>query len=248
MKMRILGGAVLMLGSFLATAGAQTIQVEPTNRTIAVTASDTATQDANAAVVHIGFKVYAADAQAAYAEGSKASNAIAAAIPALGIPKQNIESDSQGLAEVQPYENQNLTPEEKQQRRYSVQQSWSVKVSAADVAKTLDAAVKAGANDSGHIDWTVNDENALQAQAAGKALERARAIAEQMAKGLGAQLGSLLYASNEAPARPVLPMANRMATQGVAAGRTSKMTVAPLSVNPKRVECSATVYAVFAIQ
>lgn len=248
MKLGFLVGTVLVAGGFLSVASAQTIQVDKSNRTIAVTTSDSASANADAAVVHIGFKSYAPDADAAYKEGSKTSNAIAAALSTLGISKQNIESESQGIAEVQPYENQNLTPEEKQQRRYSVQQSWSVKVKAADAAKTLDAAVKAGANNSGQIEWTVNDDNALQAQAAGKALERARTIAQQMAKGLNADLGELIYASNEAPARPVLRFAGRAKTLEFAGKNATEGSMAPLSINARRVERTATVYAVFAIQ
>ena len=248
MKMRILAGAALVTGSFFTIVSAQTIQVDKSNRTIAVTTSDSANADADAAVVHVGFKLYAPDAPTAYTDGSKASNAIAAAMSTLGIPRQNMESETQSVAEVQPFELQNLTPEEKQQRHYYVQQSWSVKVKAPDAAKTLDAAIKAGANQSGEIDWTMNDDNALQAQAAGKALERAHAIAEQMAKGLGAQLGTLIYASNEAPQRPVLPMATRMGAVAGMGLNAGEQKVAPLSISPRRVERSATVYAVFAIE
>jgi len=43
----------------------------------------------------------------------------------------------------------------------------------------------------------VADEKALEAQATGKALTRARAIASQMAQGLGIQLGELIYAATK---------------------------------------------------
>ena len=49
--------------------------------------------------------------------------------------------------------------------------------------------------------WSVADQDALQARAAKLALDRARQIAQQMASGLNATLGPLVYASNEAPAR-----------------------------------------------
>ncbi len=85
--------------------------------------------------------------------------------------------------------------------------------------KVLDIAVKAGANQSGQMTWSVADQDGLQAKAAKLALDRARQIAQQMAAGLNATLGPLVYASNEAPARPAEPLmrwpaAMPMAAQG----------------------------------
>ncbi len=70
MKCRI---GLLMTGiafAAIASVQAQQIDVNKNNRTIAVTATDKATADAEVAIVHIGFQVYAADSQAAYALGS----------------------------------------------------------------------------------------------------------------------------------------------------------------------------------
>src|SRR5205823_4937310 len=75
-----------------------------------------------------------------------------------------------------------------------------------DAAKILDLAVKAGANQSGQIDWSLKDENTPQAEAAGKALQRARTVAGEMAKGLNVKLGALLYANNETQAQPPRPL------------------------------------------
>jgi uncharacterized protein YggE len=90
----------------------------------------------------------------------------------------------------------------------------------------------------------VADQDALQAKAAKLALDRARGIAQQMAAGLGATLGPLVYASNEAPARPGPLIMRSMAA---VAGAVAK-TVQPLSVSAQKVTASATVYAVFSIQ
>ena len=53
------------------------------------------------------------------------------------------------------------------------------RLKSSDAAKVLDIAVKAGANQSGAIDWSLKDENAPQAQAAGKALQRAATRVEE---------------------------------------------------------------------
>ncbi|MGC1869422.1 MAG: SIMPL domain-containing protein [Acidobacteriaceae bacterium] len=229
---------------FAATVSAQQIQINKDNRTIAITASDTASAMADTATAHVGFVEYAPDGQAAYAKGSKTSNAIIGALTAKGIAKTDIQSESQSVAETQPYELEKLPPAEQAQRRFQVRQSWIVQTKADHAASVLNTAVNAGANNSGQIDWTVADEKALEAKAAGNALARARAIASQMAQGLGIQLGELIYASNQSLEQPrVLFGQPPMLKVDERA-----FTPAPLAIIPHKVERSATVYAVFAIQ
>ena len=228
-------------------ARAQEIKVDKSNRTIAVTATDNASTMADTAMVHIGFVVYAANAQAAYAEGSKASNTIAKTLTDAGIAKTDMQSESQNIAETPQYELEKLPPADQAQKKFQVRQSWTVRTKADDAAKALNLAVNAGANQSGQIDWTVADENALDAQAAGKALARARAIASQMAQGLSIQLGELIYASNQAPEpRPIMMRA--AGVTGMPGMGGSIASPAPLAIQPHKVDRSATVYAVFSIE
>jgi hypothetical protein len=116
-----------------------------------------------------------------------------------------------------------------------------VRTNAGDAARILDLAVKAGANQSGQIDWSLKDANSPQAEAASKALQRARTVAGEMAKGMNVKLGVLIYASNETQAQPPVPLMRAMA-----APMADK--VAPLAINPRRIEKFATVYAVFTIE
>jgi uncharacterized protein YggE len=238
--------AALVLAAVVLPGHAQQIVVSKDNRTIAVTTSAEATADADIVTVQIGFLVYGEDQDSAYALGSKTSNAIAAALKAASIPPDAIQSESQSIAPVQQYGNQDWTPAEKAERKFQVQQSWNVKTAAANGAKVLDIAVKAGANQSGQMTWSVADQDGLQAKAAKLALDRARQIAQQMAGGLNATLGSLVYASNEAPAREPGPM--MMRAQAMAAPPIQSPKVEPLSVSAQKVSASATVYAVFSIQ
>jgi uncharacterized protein len=238
--------AALVISAVSIPSHAQQIVVSKDNRTIAVTTSADATADADTVTVQIGFIVYGEDQDSAYALGSKTSNAIAAALKAASIPQDAIQSESQSIAPVQQFGNQDWTPAEKAERKFEVQQSWSVKTAAANGAKVLDVAVKAGANQSGQMTWSVADQDALQAKAAKLALDRARQIAQQMAAGLNATLGPLVYASNEAPARPgPFPM---LRAQAMAAPPMAAKEVQPLSVSAPKVTASATVYAVFSIQ
>jgi len=223
---------------------AQTITVNKENRTIAVTATDSATAPADVASVDVGYRVYAPDGATAYANGSKISNAIIKALLDAGINQKSIQSNDQQLDETRfdDSDKEARTP-----RRYTLSQSWTVRVPTESVAKVLDIAVRAGANWSGHIDWSISDDNALEGKAAAKALERASAVAANMAKGLGAKLGPLVYASNQVPNRFGGMLYTESASIG---GRAvpSPPPPTPLAVMGKEIEKSATVYAVFAIE
>jgi uncharacterized protein len=239
-------GVVLLAGAADGLCAAQMpsqgIAVSKENRSIAITATDSVIVMADVATVHIGFIAYGVDHDSAYATGSKVSNAVIGALKAAGVPADEIESENQNLAEVQPFQLNQLPPEEKARRKWELTQSWTVRTNAADAARVLDIAVKAGANQSGGIDWSLKDANAPQAQAAAKALQRAKTVAEEMAKGLNVKLGALIFASNETQAEPVRPVMARM--QAMAAPAPPPP---PLAINPRRIEKTATVYAVFAI-
>jgi uncharacterized protein YggE len=236
------GSCVAGVVAGLAIAGfAQTIQVNQNNRTIAVTVTDKATEMADVATVHIGFEVYGSDSDSAYAAGSKTSNAIIDALHKAGVPDRDIESEAQNLRQnfqVEPNESEI----QRAKKRFVLTQSWTVHTTAADAKNVLHIAVQAGANNSGQIDWSVKDRAALQARAAAKAIKHAQTIADQMAKGLSAHLGPLLYASNQAQETPVRPIPMLRAAFKEAA------PVKPLAINPRKIEQSATVYAVFAIE
>jgi uncharacterized protein len=244
---RFLAGLGLVALGLTMSTQAQQIVVNKDNRTIAVTTSSDATAAADTVTVQIGFITYGVDQDSAYALGSKTSNAIAAALKSAEIPPEAIQSESQSIAPVPQYSNQEWTPAEKVERKFQVQQSWSVKTGASNGAKVLDIAIKAGANQSGQMTWSVADQDGLQAKAAKLALERARQIAQQMAGGLNASLGPLVYASNQAPAREPQPLMMGAASVRMMAAPAAK-EVEPLSVSPQKVTASATVYAVFSIQ
>ena len=147
----------------LATAAplsGQTIQVNKENRTIAITATDHVLAMADVATLHIGFNVYGPDKDSAYETGSRVSNDIASALTKAGVPGEALESENQNVSPVQEYQVDKLTPAEKSQRKFQVTQSWTVRTSAEDAAHLLDVAVKAGANQSGAIEWSLQDENA----------------------------------------------------------------------------------------
>jgi uncharacterized protein len=242
--MKLIPIAAILLAT-AAPLSSQTLQVNKENRTIAITATDRVIAMADIATLHLGFIAYGPDSDSAYATGLRVSDNIASALKKNGVPEEALESENQGVTPVQEYQIEKLTAAEKAQRKFQVTQSWTVRTNARDAGHLLDVAVKAGANQSGAIEWSLQDENAPQAQAAAKALQRARTVAAQMASGMNVKLGALIYASNETQGAPVQPMMAKFSGGGLAMAAPAPQQ---LAINPRRIEKSATVYAVFAIE
>ncbi len=216
------------------------------NRTIAVTAAMDAERRADTAVVHIGYQLYASTSPQVTDAAAGASRAITDALRTIGVTPDTLESEGQSTGPVQEFDGR-LNPEERASRKFQAQQSWTVRVAASGASKVLAAAVGAGANQSGAIDWSVADDASLSAEAAGKALKHAQAIAEQMAAGLGAKLGPLVHASNEAQ-----QFSRSMSLPGAGAGILGSLggprPMPVLVLGAPMVRRSATVSAVFSIQ
>jgi uncharacterized protein YggE len=228
-----------------AIASGQDVQVNRQNKTIAVTADESTTADAEVAVLAIGYHNYASTQEAAFRENVKVAEQVVNALIKAGA-SPNIETDKLrlGLTEI----GEKWSEEMKKDRRFEAQQSWHVTVPAGQAQAVVDLAVKAGANEVDDVEWDVADPVALQAKASGAALAKARSIAEQMAKGLGTKLGELVYASNHAPVAKMWRGASFSAETVTVAATAENPPQPKLKLFPQKVKSNATVYAVFAIE
>lgn len=211
--------------------GQPALKIDPTNRTLTVSAENTVTVDPDVAILHVGFETLPTDAKSAYAAGTTTSNAIIGALKQAGIAESAIHSEWQHLNSV--YD---------KPHKFTLQQQWTVRVKPERAAEILDIAVTAGATNSGQIDWDVDDQQALQDKALEGAAARARAQAAVLARGMGVKLGGLIYVSNQLSS-PVTPMPMFSMRANVAGAPPP-----PLAIEPHKVSRSATVYAVFAIE
>jgi uncharacterized protein YggE len=209
------------------------LKIEPTNRTLTVSAQGQVTVDPDVAILHIGFQTQPVDAKAAYAAGAKTSNDIVTAVKQAGIPESSIHSEWQRLDRVYGTAH-----------KFQLVQQWTVKTSPERAAEILDVAITAGATQSGDIDWTMQDMRALDDQALDRAAARAKANAEALAKDMGVRLGALLYVTNQVSTPQFLPRFHANAALPQAVGATP----ATLAIEPHKVSSEATVYAVFAIE
>lgn len=234
-----LAAALPTIANAQVTDGA-TLQINKENRTISVSASDHAEADPEIADLHVGFTTYGATLQSAYASASDTSNTIVKAMLNAGAPQSAIQSQSQRVTRLDDYETKT-----RKGMKFSVQQSWTVSVAPKDAALILNAAIEAGANQSGEIVWRMKNSVALDGEAIERATERAKALATELAKGLGVTLGKLLYATNSVG----LGSAVNFATlNGFVGGNAQRVSVAPLAIEAQRVERTATVQIVFAIE
>jgi hypothetical protein len=233
----------LFLLCVCATAGiAQSVQVSRTNKTIAVTADESVSVDPDLAIVTVGYQNYGVTERQAYDENVSVADRLVKAIAGAGLDKRLIESGKFVVERVQP--SNDWSSELRKQRQFTAYQSWKMTVPAAQAQGLVDLVMRTGANNLENVDWEVADRIALQAKASGAALAKARVIAEQMAKGLGAKLGELVYASNNSAVAETFDKSG--AVEGKLGEATSEQPA--LTLFPQKVKEQATVNAVFAIE
>ena len=233
---------------FAGAAAAQTIQINRENKTIAISTTDEATAPADIAAITVGYEVYGADSNTAYANGAKISHAVLEALHKVGVEDKSIESENQGVERNSNFGDKD-TPELRAQKQFVMRQSWSVSVAPKFASDVIRVAVAVGANQTGAIAWRLSDRKALQAKAAESALVKARAVASQMAEGLHVKLGDLIYASNETPTARIYFKSNQYeasASYGMAGAVVQNLP--PLEIRPQTMREETTVYAVFAIE
>jgi uncharacterized protein YggE len=230
---------IISAGSILS----QDIQINRQNKTVAITADESVSADAEIAVLEIGYHNYGSTKDAAFQENLRAAERITKAILGAKVPRANIETEKLRLTRMEIDEK--WTPEMKKERQFAAEQTWHITVSAADAQAVADLAVRAGANNVGDVEWNVADPVALQAKASATALAKARSVADQMAKGLGTKLGDLVYASNRAPSTKAWQRGQGWETVEV---QGTMLQQPNLALFPQKVKSEATVYAVFAIE
>lgn len=224
----------------------------PDKRTISVTGTGSVTADADLAIVRVGYKLYGADAKMLYATAAQTSNAIMDALTRSGIAKKAIESTSQVIQHTEQYEYQqfSVNSDEWRNRQFVVIQSWIIRVKPDDASAALNTAISAGANESGWIEWIVQDPAALEAEASAKAVADARGVAEQIARKSNVHLGQLISVMQSQQPNPYAGLVT-----GAHGGFMGNGVISGIqrgnqqfAINSRQIECSVSAYVVFAIE
>jgi len=222
------------------------VQVNRENKTIAVTAEHTMTVEPEIAILRLGYRNTSSQKETAYRDNVRAAAEILKALRDAGVRDEAISTESLRLERQEQNEQRLVKPELLQFEAYQV---WNVRVAAQEAQTIIALAVRAGANEVSNPDWTVVDQVELEARAYGAALAKARKIAEQMAVGFGAQLGDLVYATNNSnPLFSRFYSSSLQTSVSEVTGGAIRKQEPVLKVFPKKVERRALVVAVFAVK
>lgn len=234
--------AILVTGSCLAAAQSDR---SPTKKTIEILATAKVEVPAEVAIVKIGYQNQAVGKEAAYAENTRTAKKIVQAFLDDHVPPAAIETQA-------------VTLEREEERggsgpakilKFNALQEWRIHVSAGDAQKVVDIAVAAGATNVEGVDWEVRDPLALEAQAYGAAIERARKIAEQTAAQSGVKLGEIVSIVNFVNRFGLGSGAgSSLETQASSMGEAAKyVATVPLTLYPPKIERQASVTVTYAI-
>ena len=225
----------------------QQVAVSKQNRTISISADQTIKIEPEITKLAIGRQDYAATQEEAFRATKEAIAKIIESLHRSGVQDQAISTETLSLQEQTRSDSARPVP---LKERFQSSQQLQVIVSVASAQAVLDSAVRSGANNVGTPEWLLKDYDSAQAQASGAALKKARMNAEQMAAGLGAKLGDLVYASNSVPnilfalrQGLTLQTENAVIIGNGGGGEKSQQ----LRLFPQPVEVKATVFATFAI-
>jgi len=220
-------------------------QINKQNKTLAVSAQAIAEQEPEIAKLRIGFRATGPTRDEVIRSTAIGINRVVKALENVKVPRSDMETEALEIDETPRDEK---LPVEKDRRYFGVQK-LELRVSTAAAKDVLAIAVRAGANVLETPSWELRDRSTLQAKAGASALAKAKAIAAQMAEGLHARLGDLIYASNVQPYGQTYAYLNTESAMmvEVSAARREDSTP-PMEVLPQKISETATVYAVFAIE
>lgn len=179
---------VAFLGLFVLSAcaspvGAQTASEQP--HTISVTGSGIAYGKPDIAVASVGVQSRHPDAGQAVTENSQKMDAVIAALKALGIAEEDIQTTNFSVYVQQDFKG------EGQPASFTYVADNTVTITVRDLNKVGDVlgdVVAAGANNIYGVSYSVSDFSTLESAARQKAMADAKARAEQLAQNAGVTL------------------------------------------------------------
>jgi hypothetical protein len=185
----------------------------------------------------VGMTTQDVNVQNALKTNNDKMNSLIASLKALGIPAADIQTQRFNVYPNYDYSNSKQTI-----ISYTADQSVTVKIRKLDmVSSVLDAAGKGGANQVSGLNFTIDDPEALQAQAREKAIADAVAKADSLGKELGIKFVKIVnFTENANTPEPVPSMS--YATPGMGGG-----SVAP-SVETGSLDITSDVTLTFEIQ
>jgi len=192
---QLLGGATTTQVLAAAEEETQTIP-----RTMIVVGQGKVSSQPDIAMATVGVQVTSPDIKEATSEASATMEEIMAALKAMDIADSDIQTTSYSINyERRPDFEVRVSPESdatEPEGRYHVSNMVNIKIRDLDkVGQVLDEVVNAGANSIWGVNFGIDDMSELESEARAKAVEDARARAEELAELSGVKLGSVIQVS-----------------------------------------------------
>ena len=208
MSILILAAALTGCAPAAAPAAAQ----NPTTRTISVNGTGSVTISPDIAYITIGVHTEAGDVSEALASNTAQAKAVADALAGLGVEAKDIQTTAFNV-----YPQQQYGPNgEMLDLKYAVDNS--VYITVRDLTKMgeiLSTVVKSGANNISGIQFDVADRSKAESEARQKAVNDARAQAEELASAAGAKLGKIQFLSANVDSSAATPYSLKSDAVGV---------------------------------
>lgn len=194
-QVEILARPVLRLAAAVAAAVALSVFAvgraqapqAPQAAGITVNGSGTAYGSPDTAILDLGVSIFDADVSAAMAQADERMVAIREALISAGVEESDIRTAGLSLWREQQYDQSGNPTND----RYQVWHNYNVTVRDVDsVGAVISAAVAAGANNIGGVQFTIADPSGLEREARETAMADAQARAEHLAQITGVTLGA----------------------------------------------------------
>ncbi|WP_159592804.1 SIMPL domain-containing protein [Chelativorans xinjiangense] len=195
-------------------AAAQEADVGPK---IMVTGEGEATVSPDMAVITFAVLREGDTARAAMDENNAAMAAVIAALKEEGVEARDLKTSGLAISPQYVYPNDSNGEEKPRITGYQVTNTLTVRVRDMEkVGEVLDRSVSLGVNQGGDITFTNDDPAEALKEARTRAVEDAFSKARTLAEAAGVSLGNLLEISEQAGARPPMPMVKAMRMEAAA--------------------------------
>lgn len=184
----LLGGLLYVAGQYVASQPGREQQVVESGREITVTGEGTVSIRPDVAKVTVGTQAGSLPtAEAAMESLATSFNQVVDAVKEAGISEDDIRTTNFSVNPTYDYIDGRQTL-----RGFTASEQVVVTIRDLDrIGEVLSVATSTGANQIGGVNFTVDDEQGVQAEAEEAAIEKAREKAERIAKALGARLGDV---------------------------------------------------------
>lgn len=233
----VIGGAIALL-TLLVMTGCVTATSNPVGQQtgISVNGEGKVKETPDLAIVRLGFEIKAKTVAEAQSQATSSMQGVVEALKALGLEDKDIQTSRFSIFPEPQFEDRKEVG-----ILYRVTNVVTARVRQLDrVGEILDAAITAGANRVEGLSFTVEDPTPIMEQAREKAVEDAKAKAEQLAKLAGVKVGKLTAISESGVGIPFEIMAEAALPLGKGGGM-------PTPISPGETEVRLNVHVTYEI-